>query len=68
MTLREFIDALGGAVMAGEVFGVGRTAVQNWLAAGRMPARWHYRAARLAAQRGLAFDPEAPAGVPAEAR
>jgi hypothetical protein len=58
MTLSEFIAALGGASAAGEVFGVGRTAVQNWLAASRMPDRYHLRAVREAQQRGLVFDPE----------
>jgi len=66
MTLREFIAALGGADKAATLFGIGRTAVQNWLAAGRMPARWHYRAARLAAERRLSFDPEAVAEERAE--
>jgi hypothetical protein len=58
MTLGEFIAALGGPSAAGEVFGVGRTAVQNWLAAGRLPDRYHLRAVRESQQRGLAFDPE----------
>jgi len=59
MTIREFIDALGGPLAAGQMFGVGRTAVQNWLTDGRLPQRLHLRAAKLAAERGLAFDPEA---------
>lgn len=59
MVLAEFIKALGGPAEAARLFGIGRTAVQNWLAAGRIPARWHLRALRIAEERGLAFDPEA---------
>ncbi|BBK37719.1 hypothetical protein STAQ_27970 [Allostella sp. ATCC 35155] len=59
MTLSEFIDALGGTAKVAEIFGVGPSAVSNWKAWGRLPDRLHLRAARLAADRGLDFDPAA---------
>jgi hypothetical protein len=60
MTVTEFIAALGGNSSAAAAFGVGASAVCNWKATNRMPARLHLKALRLAAERGLSFDPEAP--------
>jgi hypothetical protein len=58
MNVRDFIAALGGTRSAALVFGVGRTAVHNWTAWNRLPARLHLRAAKLAATLGIPFDPD----------
>ena len=58
MTLNGFIDALGGTTRTAELFGVRPSAVSNWKSEGRLPARLHLTAARLAEQRGIAFDPD----------
>ena len=58
MTVPEFIDALGGNRAAAGLFGVTQPAVCNWKAAGALPARLHLKALRIAAERGIAFDPE----------
>lgn len=60
MTVSEFIAAIGGNSSAAAAFGVGASAVCNWKAANRMPDRLHLKALRLAAEKGLSFDPEAP--------
>lgn len=57
MSLREFILALGGPKAAAHLFGVTPPAVYNWLAAGALPARVHYRAHLEAQARALRFDP-----------
>lgn len=38
-TVREVIDALGGASAIAARLGIGRTAVQNWLANGWIPVK-----------------------------
>ena len=59
MSVAQFIRALGGVVSAAERFGVSRTTPYSWLARG-LPARFHVRAIRIAAELGIDFDPEAP--------
>lgn len=58
MNICEFVDALGGNADAAAVFGVTAPAVCNWKAANRLPERLHLKALRIAAKRGIAFDPE----------
>lgn len=58
MNVSQFIAALGGPSAAGRLFGVSPQAVCNWTARGILPERVHYRAARLASEHGLEFDPE----------
>lgn len=59
MTVSEFIQALGGTTEAAGMFSVRPSAVSNWRAHNRLPARIHLRASRIAEARGLQFDPEA---------
>jgi len=58
MNVRDFIAALGGTANAARAFGVGRTAVANWRAWNRLPARLHLRALKLAKTLGIPFDPD----------
>ena len=58
MNLNEFIQKLGGTTKAAEVFSVTPAAVSNWKKAGRLPDRLHHKAAKVAEQRGVEFDPE----------
>jgi len=58
MTVIEFVAALGGNRPAAAIFGVRESAVCNWKAANAMPYRLHLRALKLAAERGISFDPE----------
>ena len=60
MDVSAFIAALGGTSKAALVFGVSAPAVSNWKAANAMPARLHLKALRIASERGIAFNPEAP--------
>jgi hypothetical protein len=60
MNVSAFIDALGGTFAAARIFKVTPPAVSNWRASGAMPARLHLKALRVASERGLVFDPEAP--------
>ena len=58
MTLAQFIASLGGTSAAARIFAVRPSAVSNWLADGKLPPKRHYRAHRLAEERGWTFNPE----------
>ena len=60
MNVSAFIQKLGGTTEAARIFGVTPPAVSNWKAANELPARLHLKALRVAADKGLAFDPERP--------
>ena len=60
MDVSGFIDELGGTTKAASIFGVLPSAVSNWRAWNKLPARLHLKAVRVAAERKIAFDPEAP--------
>ena len=60
MDVSGFIDELGGTTKAATIFGVLPSAVSNWRAWNKLPARLHLKAVRVAAERKIAFDPEAP--------
>lgn len=57
-TLRELIAMLGGGAETARAFGVTPQAVHNWLARGKLPARRHLQALKLAAGHGVIIDPE----------
>lgn len=58
MTVSDIIDQLGGTGAVARIFGVGAPAVSNWRAAGRFPARQHYRLFRLCRERGITIPEE----------
>jgi hypothetical protein len=49
---------LGGGAETARAFGVTPQAVHNWLARGKLPARRHLQALKLAAGHGVIIDPE----------
>lgn len=49
----RIIAALGGTTAAAALFGVTKSAVSNWKADGRFPARKRYDASRLLEARGI---------------
>lgn len=51
-TIDDLIEVFGGVDAIAETFGVGRTAVANWRASGRLPARLHLRVVMMAEKRG----------------
>lgn len=54
MTIAEIVDEVfGGTARMAELFEVTMPAVSNWKAAGRFPARLHYRIAKEAGVRGV---------------
>ena len=56
MTIGDVIDALGGNGEVAALFGVGPSAVSNWRALNRFPARLHYRIAKACEARGIGLD------------
>jgi len=69
MTIAEIVDQVfGGTAKMAELFDVTPPAVSNWKAAGRFPARLHYRIAKEAEARNVTlpdsvFEDEAEAGA-----
>lgn len=53
MDASQFIDALGGTSETATLLGVVPSAVSNAKRAGKLPARWYFRLAGLAQQRGV---------------
>lgn len=54
MTIAEIVDQVfGGTAKMAELFDVTMPAVSNWKAAGRFPARLHYRIAKEAEARNV---------------
>lgn len=56
-TVKDAVEAFGGNRATAEIFGVGEPAVCNWKAAGRFPARLHYRVSREAEARSIKVAP-----------
>ena len=52
-TVNDAVAALGGTGKAAKIFGVLPSAVSNWKAAGKFPARLHYRISREFERRKL---------------
>ena len=57
MTASDIIDKLGGTTATARLFGVLPSAVSNWRADGKFPARLHYRLHLEAEQRGIEIPP-----------
>ncbi len=55
-TTSDVIDALGGNRIVAQIFGVRSSAVSNWRASDRFPARLHYRLAKECEVRGVRLD------------
>lgn len=64
MTASELIDKLGGNRSVAALFGVRSSAVSNWRAFDRFPARLHYRLAKECEARGIEIDPRLLASEP----
>ena len=56
MTASDLIDTLGGNRKVAALFGVRSSAVSNWRALGRFPARLHYRISKVCEERGVEVD------------
>lgn len=55
-TVSDVIAAFGGTAKTAKIFRVGPSAVSNWKASQRFPARLHWRIAREAERRGVKID------------
>lgn len=60
ISVRGLIRTLGDAE-ACRVFSVKPSALRNWIAVNELPEKHHLRAYKLCRERGIPFDPEAPA-------
>jgi len=56
MKVSDIVEKLGGTAKTAEIFGVGPSAVSNWKAAERFPARLHYRIAKELRARRIKAD------------
>lgn len=65
--MATIIAALGGTTKAAALFGVTKSAVSNWKAAGCFPAGKRYDASRLLADRGIAAPESVFTDAPKEA-
>lgn len=63
MALREIIGAAGGSTALASRCGVSSTAIYNWLAHGRIPARHWIPLWRMAKERGLDWRPPGTEGL-----
>lgn len=66
-SVTELVDRLGGYNETGKLFGVGGTAVCNWIADGRLPTRRYQQALAIARERGLTLSDKLFDFVPASA-
>lgn len=55
MKVSELIDALGGTTETAKIAGVGKSAVSNWRAAEKIPARLGLFFHRVCAERDIEF-------------
>lgn len=60
MSVREWVEELGGIKVVAASFGLGYKAIHNWTMYNRIPSAYHLKAFRLSAAKGIAFDPERP--------
>ena len=56
MTASDLIDTLGGTSKVAALFGVRSSAVSNWRALNRFPARLHYRISKVCDERSITVD------------
>jgi hypothetical protein len=60
MSVREWVEVMGGIKQVAATFGLKYKAVHNWTMYNRIPSAYHLKAFRLSAAKGIAFDPERP--------